>query len=81
MDKLELLKVLKYVIGAVAEKDHCPEFVKKEWNVEINSASVIVKCDGFSVAMFTRDGCDMIGRLPKSLGFTLDEDDAVKVVK
>ena len=23
MDKLELLKVLKYVIGAVAEKDHC----------------------------------------------------------
>lgn len=63
------------------EYDPKPEFVKKEWNVEINSASVIVKCDGFSVAMFTRDGCDMIGSLPKSLGFTLDEDDAVKVVK
>ena len=57
------------------------EFVKKEWNVEINSASVIVKCDDFGVTMFTRDGCNMLGCLPKSLGFTLDEGGAVKVVK
>ena len=73
--------VFKKKGNTFTEYDPKPEFVKKEWNVEINSASVIVKCDGFSVAMFTRDGCDMIGSLPKSLGFTLDEDDAVKVVK
>ena len=73
--------VFKKEGNTFTEYDPKPEFVKKEWNVEINSASVIVKCDGFSVAMFTRDGCNMIGSLPKSLGFTLDEDCAVKVVK
>ena len=73
--------VFKKKGNTFTEYDPKPEFVKKEWNVEINSASVIVKCDGFSVAMFTRDGCNMIGSLPKSLGFTLDEDGAVKVVK
>ena len=56
-------------------------FLKRKWNVEVNSTYVIVRCDDFSVAMFTRDGCDMIGGLPKSLGFTLDENGAVKVVK
>ncbi len=56
-------------------------FLKRKWNVEVNSTYVIVRCDDFSVAMFTRDGCDMIGGLPKSLGFTLDENDAVNVIK
>ena len=63
------------------EYDPKPEFLKKDWRVEIHSTYVVVKCDGFSVAMVTRDGCSMIGGLPKSLGFTIDEDNAMNVVK
>ena len=73
--------VFKKEGNTFTEYDPKPEFLKKEWNVEINSTYVVVKCAGFNVAMFTRDGCYMIGGLPKSLGFTLDEDNAAKVVK
>ena len=73
--------VFKKKGNTFTEYDPKPEFVKKDWNVEVNSTYVIVRCDDFSVAMFTRDGCDMIGGLPKSLGFTLDENDAVNVIK
>ena len=72
--------VFKKEGNTFTEYDPKPEFLKKEWRVEMNSASVIVKCGDFSVAMFTRNGCDMIGGLPKSLGFNLDEDDAVRVL-
>lgn len=63
------------------EYDPKPEFLKKDWRVDISEKYVDIKCGDFAVAMFSVEGCYMIKGLPERLGLKLDKDGAVKVVK
>ena len=63
------------------ECDPKPEFLKKDWRVDISEKYVDIKCGDFAVAMFSVEGCYMIKGSPERLGLKLDKDGAVKVVK
>jgi hypothetical protein len=73
--------VFKKEGNTFTEYDPKPEFLKKDWRVDISEKYVDIKCGDFAVAMFSVEGCYMIKGLPERLGLKLDKDGAVKVVK
>ena len=73
--------VFKKEGNTFTEYDPKPEFLKKEWRVEKLKDDFVVYCGGFGVCTIGVDGLYPNKNLSSRLGFPLDENGAIKLVK